>query len=181
MFNWFVLRNHRQVRLFSFSISADPTPVDVACQYCTVCPQCLLSESWRPTYFNFIYFERFFHTSLPLAGVGRRTESCRHNCLLLGALNGHFLIFTLQIFFFCRHMWRCGDHLPTSDLDIHSDVFPRLGNSYFAACKNDSLLAYRHDRLQCIAWKQYWWSLSPADVPLYKFTIRCVDRIVDSG
>ena len=47
-------------------------------------------------------------------GVGRRIESCRHNCLLLGALNGHFLIFTLQIFFFCRHMWRCGDHLPTS-------------------------------------------------------------------
>ena len=31
-----------------------------------------------------------------------------------GALNGHFLIFTLQIFCFCRHMWRCGDHLPTS-------------------------------------------------------------------
>ena len=50
------------------------------------------------------------------SGVGRRNESCRHKWLLLGALNGHFLIFTLQIFCFCRHMWRCGDHLPTSDL-----------------------------------------------------------------
>ena len=33
----------------------------------------------------------------------------------LGALNGQFVIFTLnlQIFCFCRHMWRCGNHLPT--------------------------------------------------------------------
>ena len=46
-------------------------------------------------------------------GVGRRNEACRHKWLFLGALNGHFIIFTLQIFCFCRHMWRCGDHLPT--------------------------------------------------------------------
>ena len=38
--------------------------------------------------------------------------------LVLGALNGHFLLFTLQIFRFCRHMWRC-DHLPTSDKTTH--------------------------------------------------------------
>ena len=31
------------------------------------------------------------------AGAGRRNESCRHKWLLLGALNGHILLFTLQI------------------------------------------------------------------------------------
>ena len=36
----------------------------------------------------------------------------------LNGLNGHFKIFTLQIFCFCRHMWRCGDHLPTSELFV---------------------------------------------------------------
>ena len=40
------------------------------------------------------------------AGVGRRNESCRHRWLFLGALNSHFLIFTLRIF--------C--HLPTSEM-----------------------------------------------------------------
>ena len=53
-------------------------------------------------------------SGIAYSGVGRRNESCRHKYLLLGALNGHFLIFTLQIFCFCRHRWRCGDHLPTS-------------------------------------------------------------------
>ena len=48
------------------------------------------------------------------SGVGRRKKSSRHKWLLLSALNGHFVIFTLQIFCFCRHMWRCGDQLPTS-------------------------------------------------------------------
>ena len=52
------------------------------------------------------------------ASKSRRNESCRHKWLLLGALNGHFVIFTLQIFCFCRHMWRCGDHL--------KDVWPTL-------------------------------------------------------
>ena len=37
-------------------IAVDPTPVDVAhaahAGHCIVDPQCLLSESWRPTYFN---------------------------------------------------------------------------------------------------------------------------------
>ena len=42
--------------------------------------------------------------------------------LLLSALKGHSLIFTLHIFCFCRHMWRCGDHLPTS-------VYESAGNN----------------------------------------------------
>ena len=54
------------------------------------------------------------------SGVGRRNDSCPHKWLLLGALNGHFLTFTLQIFCFFRHMWRCGDHLPTS---AHNNSF----------------------------------------------------------
>ena len=57
------------------------------------------------------------------AGVGRRNESCRHKWLLLGALNGHFEIFTLQIFRFCRHMWRCDDHLPTPAMSILNAVY----------------------------------------------------------
>ena len=46
-----------------------------------------------------------------MAGVGRRNESRRHKWLLLGARNGHFVISTLQIFCFCRHMWRPLAHL----------------------------------------------------------------------
>ena len=41
------------------------------------------------------------------------------NDIHLGALNGHFLnLYIFQIFRFCRHMWRCGDHLPTSAYSV---------------------------------------------------------------
>ena len=46
-----------------------------------------------------------------------------------------FLNITLQIFCFCRHMWRCGDHLPTSD-DIQTYL-----------CKTLSLNLIIDDRL----------------------------------
>ena len=41
-------------------------------------------------------------------GVGRRNESCRHKWLLLGALNGHFLLFTLVYRYFAS-VATCGD------------------------------------------------------------------------
>ena len=53
------------------------------------------------------------------SGVGRRNESCRHKWLFLGALNGHFLIFTLQIF---ASVATCGDvatTCPPLRLHIH--------------------------------------------------------------
>ena len=57
-----------------------------------------------------------------VAGVDRQIESCRHKWLLLGPLHGHLVIFTLQIFCFCRHMWRCADHLPTSAACQHGQT-----------------------------------------------------------
>ena len=63
-------------------------------------------QIWVKTCQNETLFVRLCGIVRLTSGVGRRNGSCRHKWLLLGALNGRFLIFTLQIFWFCRHMWR---------------------------------------------------------------------------
>ena len=51
-------------------------------------------------------------------GVGRRNESCRHEWLFLGALNGHFFIIYITDILQLAHL--CSDRLTIIQIEIRT-------------------------------------------------------------
>ena len=96
----------------------------------------IVSQSFFYSACQFLWTYFKFHRYLGIIlhyepGVGRRNESCRHKWLFLSVLNGHFWIFTLQIFCFCRHMWRPLARLCEHSIAINVDpIAPPQNNSW---------------------------------------------------